>query len=330
MSAVYPIVAADIGGTHARFAIAEWDGVAVRPLNAVTKLQVADYPSLEAAFAAFRDQSPHPLPRDAALAVATTVREGTLADEIDFPNSPWTLRPSLLREALGFERLTLLNDFGAICHAVNEASPSELAHVCGPQTGLPTSGVITVMGPGTGLGVAFVTRASESARVYETEASHISFAPLDEVEERILHQFQTVHERVSVERVLAGSGLHVIYTVQCDISGVRPRSLDDRDLWSLALGGNDPIASAALDRYCLCLGSAAGDFALAQGAKAIVIAGGLGQRIGERLNTSGFRERMVFKGRFSALMDATPVYRTQQPEPGLAGAAIAFAKEHLQ
>ena len=40
--------------------------------------------------------------------------------------------------------------------------------------------------------------------------------------------------------------------------------------------GEDSLAAAALDRFCLSLGSVAGDIALAHGAKAVVIAGGLG------------------------------------------------------
>lgn len=329
MTAVREIAVADIGGTHARFAIAQVEGTRVRSLDCMMKLRAADHPSLQTAWEHYRRECGRALPTDGAFAVAAPVRGPKGAqDVIYFTNSSWMLRPAQVSAKLGLTRFTLVNDFGAVCHAVDRMGTQSLAHICGPDTGLPDQGPITVIGPGTGLGVGYITRTPEGARVFETEGGHIDFAPIDAVEDRILQSLRKDHRRVSLERVVAGSGLQAIYRVLCEIEGAEPRQLDDRDLWALALGGGDAIANAALDRFCLCLGSAAGDFVLAHGARAIVIAGGLGERIGERLNTSGFRERMAFKGRFSSLLEATPAYRALAPEPGLAGAAIAFAKEH--
>lgn len=320
------IAVADIGGTHARFAIAHIEGGAVQSLDCMVTMRASDHPSLQTAWEQYRRECGVDLPREGAFAVAGPVGGNVLY----FTNSSWMLRPAQILDKLGLERFTLVNDFGAVCHAVNQSDGSDLAHICGPDTGLPETGTITVIGPGTGLGVAFVTRSKLGSAVFETEGGHIAFSPLDEVEDRIHHRLRKEHRRVSLERVVAGKGLQSIYRVLCEIENQEPQSLDDRDLWALALAGKDPVANAALDRYCLCLGSAAGDFVLAHGAKAIVIAGGLGHRIGDRLTQSGFRERLVFKGRFSSMLEATPAYRTLQPEPGLYGAAVAFAKEHLQ
>ncbi|MEM7688949.1 MAG: glucokinase [Pseudomonadota bacterium] len=330
MSVTHEVAVADIGGTHARFAIATLEDGAVRSLDCMAKMRAADHPSLQTAWEQYRRECGRDLPSDGAFAVAAPVREGAHGDVIYFTNSSWMLRPAQVSDKLGLTRFTLVNDFGAVCHSVDQVGPDELAHICGPDTGLPSEGPITVIGPGTGLGVAYVTRTKSGSHVFETEGGHIDFAPLDEVEDRILHVLRKEHRRVSVERVVAGNGLQVIYRVLCEIEAAEPRQLEDRDLWALALAGTDPVANASLDRFCLCLGSAAGDFVLAHGAKAIVIAGGLGARIGKRLNTSGFRERMVFKGRFSSLMESVPAYRALQDEPGLTGAAVAFAKEHLR
>ena len=78
----------------------------------------------------------------------------------------------------------------------------------------------------------------------------------------------------------------------------------------------------------LALGAVAGDLALAQGAKAVVIAGGLGFRIKDRLIRSGFDQRFVAKGRFQSLMTTIPVKIITYEQPGLYGAAAAFAQEH--
>jgi glucokinase len=60
----------------------------------------------------------------------------------------------------------------------------------------------------------------------------------------------------------------------------------------------------------------------------VVIAGGLGLRIREQLLRSGFARRFVAKGRFEAMMAAMPVKLITHPQPGLFGAAAAFAQEH--
>ena len=61
----------------------------------------------------------------------------------------------------------------------------------------------------------------------------------------------------------------------------------------------------------------------------VVIAGGLGYRIRDTLAQSGFAERFRAKGRFEKLMSSIPVKIITHPQPGLFGAAAAFAKEHL-
>jgi glucokinase len=68
--------------------------------------------------------------------------------------------------------------------------------------------------------------------------------------------------------------------------------------------------------------------ALAQGANAVVIAGGVGLRLADYLPKSGFRDRFIAKGRFERRMDEMPVKLITYPEPGLFGAAAAFAREN--
>ena len=68
--------------------------------------------------------------------------------------------------------------------------------------------------------------------------------------------------------------------------------------------------------------------ALAHGADAVVVAGGLGLRLAEHLPRSGFRQRFIAKGRFEHRMAKLPVSLITHPQPGLFGAAAAFASEH--
>jgi len=188
--------------------------------------------------------------------------------------------------------------------------------------------VISIAGPGTGLGVAALLRRRDHYEVIETEGGHVDFAPLDSLEDKILVQLRRNFRRVSVERVVAGQGLPNLYEALAAIENLDVTIHDEKELWASALAGTDSLATAALDRLCLSLGAVAGDMALAQGAVAVVVAGGVGLRLADYLPRSGFRDRFIAKGRFERRMDEMPVKLITHPQPGLFGAAAAFAKEH--
>lgn len=320
------IVAADLGGTHARFSIATLsDGGAIQ-LGELITLKTAEHATFEDAWERFAASHGGDLPRAVAIAVACPVSGGP----IKMTNNPWVIRPDGLEAALDIDAITLVNDFGAVGRAVARMDRSAFTHMTGPDRPLPEDGVISVIGPGTGLGVAMVVRRKGAPQVIETEGGHSDFAPLDAVEDGILTRLRPRFRRVSVERIVSGPGLLNIYQALCAIED-KPASIhDDKALWAAALGGQDPLAITALERFLMTLGSVMGDIALTQGAAAVVIAGGVGARIAPRLASSGFADRFTAKGRFETLMKNTPVKLLADPKAGLIGAAAAFVEEHPQ
>jgi glucokinase len=310
---VSEIVAVDIGGTHARFALADVREGRVVSLGQVCTLRTSDYADLEAAWDEFAHRIGRPLPSSAAIAFAGSPRD----DVPKLTNRDWKIRPNRSKVS----RYHLLNDFAAVAHAVANFDARDFRDLCGPARPLPDEGVISIVGPGTGLGVAQLVRRSGHSHSVETEGGHIGFAPLDPFEDGVLARLRERWGRVSVERIVSGSGLAALYEGET-------RYPDDKALWDAALSGENDLASAALNRFCLALGSVAGDIALAQGADAVVIAGGLGLRLVDRLPASGFRERFVAKGRFKTRMESIPVQILTYPQPGLYGAAAAFAEEY--
>jgi glucokinase len=323
---VTEIVAVDIGGTHARFALAEVEGGRVVRLGAECTLKTAEHASLQTAWEAFGAATGRPLPAAAGIAVAGPVQ----GEPLKLTNNPWVIRPASIPLKLGAERYTLVNDFGAVAHAVAQLGDEHFAHLCGPRRPLPGEGVISIVGPGTGLGVAQLLRRGGRYQVVETEAGHIDFAPLDSLEDRILVQLRARYRRVSVERVASGMGLANLYEALAAIEGRDMRFRDEKALWQAAMAGEDSLAAAAFDRFCLSLGAVAGDIALAQGAQAVAIGGGLGLRLAGHLPRSGFRDRFIAKGRFGRRMDEMPVKIITHEQPGLFGAAAAFAAEHVE
>ncbi len=319
------LVTVDIGGTHARFALAEArDGHVVSIGEAVT-LKTAEHASLQTAWEAFGARVGRPLPRAASIAIACPIQ----GDVLKLTNNPWIIRPALISEKLHVDHYALVNDFEAVGHAVAQAPAEHFIHLCGPDQPLPDRGTISVIGPGTGLGVAHVFRSVDHYHVQPTEGGHVDFAPLDSIEDEILARLRKRHARVSVERVVSGPGIVEIYQALAAIEGRAVlQDVTDLSLWQLGMSGDDSLAAAAVDRFCMSLGSVAGDVALAQGGSAVVIAGGLGYRLKDTLVRSGFADRFRAKGRFQGLMAGLPVKLITHPQPGLFGAAAAFARQH--
>jgi glucokinase len=318
------LVSVDIGGTHARFAMAEVENGRVVFLGEAVTLKTAEHGSFQLAWQEFERLNGAPLPTAAAIAVAGPVG----GDIIKFTNNPWIIRPALIPERLGADKFVVVNDFAAVAHAVAQADAEHFIHLTGPDEPLPAEGTISVVGPGTGLGVAQLWRNAAGYHVQPTEGGHIDFAPLDAIEDAILARLRKRHRRVSVERVVAGPGIVDIYEALASIEGRAIVAQEDKALWAAGTGGEDSLAAAAVDRFCLSLGSVAGDLALAHGASALVMAGGLGLRIKDTLLRSGFADRFRAKGRFEGMMAAMPVKLITHPQPGLFGAAAAFAQAY--
>ncbi len=323
---VTQVVAVDIGGTHARFAVAQVNNGRVTAIGDIVTLKTAEHASFQTAWETYGATIGGKMPTCAAIAFAGPVA----GDVLQLTNSHWAIRPALIAQRLRVDRFILINDFAAVGHAVAQTAPEHFRHICGPDIPIPDTGVTSVLGPGTGLGVAQVVREVGRYQVVATEGGHLDFAPLDAFEDGLLEHLRKRFRRVSVERIISGPGLRSVYDALAHLEGRSLAASDDAALWAAALDGSDSLAVAALDRFCMSLGSVAGDLALAQGANAVVIAGSLGARIAAHLRQSGFAQRFAAKGRFEAMMAAIPIKQITLDQPGLFGAAAAFAMEHGQ
>ncbi len=320
------LVTVDIGGTNARFAIASQADDGTITMDDPVTLQTEDHASFQTAWEDYRTRKGGSLPDAVAMAIAGPVG----GDVIRFTNNPWIIRPAMVESKLGVSRFTIVNDFEAVAHAVARAGDDEFLHLTGPEGPLGPTGRLSVLGPGTGLGVAHLYREADGTyRVSATEGGHVDFAPLDPIEDAILARLRKRHNRVSTERVVSGPAIVDIYATLAALEGRAVKEQDDVTIWTAGMDGSDSLAAAAIDRFCLSLGSVAGDIALAQGGfSGVVIAGGVGYRLRDHLPKSGFAERFRAKGRFENLMAGIPVKLITHPQPGLFGAAAAFFQSH--
>jgi glucokinase len=313
---------ADIGGTNARFALTKPNS-AVLKLSRQRSLPCGEFASLQHAAEHYLD-SVGEKPATAAIAVASPVS----GDAIRLTNRAWSFSRSELQKGLGLDALEVLNDFGAVAWAVPALGPADVETLHGVH-GARLRGPVSVLGPGTGFGVALLTGDAECGwRVIETEGGHVSFAPLGNEEKQIANWLDARFGRVSIERLLSGAGLsHIDAALAAgeDRSAAHdPRAIlrDPAAIVDAALAGHDLIARRALARFCAVLGSVAGDAALIHGARTVMIAGGIVPRFIPFVQSSVFRERFLAKGRFAAHLESVAIRVITHAAPGLLGAAM--------
>ncbi len=312
------ILLGDIGGTNARFALAQAGSL---QLTHVEKLKGHDFASLEAAIAEYLTRLPKTLSRPvgACLAIAAPI-EG---DRVTMTNLAWSLSISSLQASLALERLLVVNDFKAVARGIPELMSEDLEKIGGGSVkpGHPA----IVLGPGTGLGVSALVQAGDTITTIQTEGGHIGFAPSDSLEVRILERLWKKFDRVSVERLLSGPGLVNLYEALAAINHRSIEPLRPEEVSQRALNGTCQDCSDALSRFFGILGSVAGDLALAVGAEGgVYLAGGIVPRMLEELKASDFRARFESKGRFSQYVANMPTFVVTEPLPGLLGSAALY------
>jgi len=313
---------ADIGGTNARFARKACDSNA---LTDITRISVAGHENFihaleECMEAMAKDSSWEQYPEEACFAVACR----TDHDEISFTNSPWHFSRRAVSSALGKVRLQLINDFAAQGYAISKLGEDDWVQVGGlePETGKP----IAILGPGTGLGVSLVVPAGQSFSVVDGEGGHVDFAPLDDDEYAVLNVLKDRFGRVSVERLLSGSGILNIYQALCLLGHKNAVQKSPEEISEAALHATDGVAVETLHMFCRVLGSVAGNVALTAGTRGgVYITGGIVPAMRDFFINSGFRQRFEDKGRFSDYLGTIPVRLVINETLGLVGAANRLA-----
>ena len=328
------VLLADIGGTNARFALADMSLDTPLIADSIGEYAVADFPSLADAAQHYLDQTgataQNGRPQNGVFAVAGRVD----GDEARITNHPWVISLSRTRSALGFNEIKLVNDFAAQAMAVSLLTAADVVAIGGAnwspaavsENRLSESRTYAVIGPGTGLGVGGLLVRGGRRYPLETEGGHVSFPPGTPEEIEILEKLSAQFGRVSNERLVCGPGLVNLHRALSEIAGEDPGPMQPADVTARAAAG-DPRCMRTLDVFCAVFGAIAGDLVLSAGAwDGVFLTGGLVPKLLSSLQHSGFRQRFEHKGRFSPAMARVPTLAVVHPQPGLLGAA-AFAVE---
>jgi glucokinase len=314
MAMAEPVLVADIGGTNARFALAQASGekIAIRDAKC---FRVADFETARDAVRAYLDIVDE-RPKKACFAAAGPVS----GREVDFTNSHWRINADEIEQAFGFERVLLVNDFYALATGVDRLGDDAFVAV---KDGTPDPGAPRLaLGPGTGFGQALIVPAGDGPVIVSTQGGHVSFAAQTQEEFEMMKIIAREHGRVSVENVLSGPGLTNMYRALCIAAGTAAALSHAEEISAAAIKGEDPMAVKTVHLYCAALGRVAGDAALATGARGgVVLGGGVLPKIRNVFLQSAFVEHFVDKGPMTDYVRAIPVKLIVKEGAALWGAA---------
>jgi glucokinase len=307
-----PRLIADIGGLYARFAIETSYGEFAQQRS----LRCADFPSFEAAMAAYLASLKSAPVAHAALAIANPVD----GDQVRMTNYHWQFSIEETRVNLGLDTLVVVNDFTSLAMALPRLGPQDFRQV-GPGQAVKNS-VIGLLGSGSGLGVSGLIPSGDGWTSLGSEGGHASFAPSDAREAAVLNYMWRQFDHVSFERLLSGPGLELTYMAIAELNKTQVKALSAPEITRCALEDKDPLCTQTLEVFCNMLGTAASNLALTLGATGgIYIGGSIVPRLGEFFDRSGFRSRFEQKGRFANYVGQIPTFVITAPEATFLGAS---------
>lgn len=321
------VLAADIGGTNARFAVADFSSGDARLVFQRT-YPTKSFPDFEPAVAAFLSEARGagalgPAPPRTAIAIAGPVdrHAGRLTNR-----TAWTVDLRALREDLGVNA-RLINDFLALAYGVAHASAADWLEL---QAGEPQAkGTVALVGAGTGLGVASLVWQAGRYRPQPSEGGHVAFAPADDGQLELCRYVMASHGgRASAERVVSGAGLGRIHAFLRARAAHAEPPLEPPAISARALQDRNSLSGRALSVFIRCYGSFAGDMALAFLARGgLYVCGGIAAKLAQRFAEGDFLEAFNYKGRHAALAASIPVRLVTNESLGLLGAARYAVEE---
>jgi glucokinase len=318
------ILAADIGGTHARLAAFRCDGNKLECV--VEKIYPSqEYKSLNDIVAEFVRSEGIPV-STACFGVAGPVQHGRSKPS----NIPWTIDARDLARQLKLKSVGLINDLEAYAYGIDALESKDFV-VLSPGAA-DAEGNTAVISAGTGLGEAGLFWDGHRHHPFACEGGHADFAPSNELELDLARYLLAKFKHASWERVLSGPGVKNIYDFLRDSKRAEEpawlkqqiaEAADAPKLISqLALEKKAPICEQTLDIFASAYGAETGNCALKfMATGGMFIGGSIAAKILPKMQEPTFMDAFRDKGRMRPLLESVPVKIVLNDDAGLIGAA---------
>ena len=332
------LLAGDVGGTKTLLGL--FTAGPKRPAAVhVAEFVTLDFPGLEPIVRTFLE-SQHV--ETSAIDAACFGVAGAVTDQVaHLTNVPWRVDRAAIIEALGFQRVWVLNDLEALAYGVTVLEPHELAqlHAGHPSRG----GNAAVVAAGTGLGESILLNIDGRFVPGASEGGHADFGARTSRELDMVRDLTRIFGRVSVEHILSGPGIVNIYQFTHQAFGSGPKhtpysiaparlcedvgEVDDladlpARISAAAAEGRCARCVETMDMFVSAYGAEAGNIALRTVATAgVYIGGGIAPKILPALRSGLFMEAFLAKSPMDELIQSIPVSVILNADAGLLGAA---------
>ena len=350
MSKKIPILAGDIGGTNSRLTLLkisanEDDEQELIENKYFLSFNFQNVYELLTQFLKPYKGTPN-YPRYAVFGVPGPIKNNTV---LQFTNViHWnSINGEELAKTMGIEKIVFLNDFVANGFGIQTKMKEDVDYVIINDKPIDPNGPKATLGPGTGLGVGYLTK-KEGDKYYlvcGAEGSHSDFAPVNEQQYQYMLFLQKYYhvDHISTERATCGQAIIPIYKFFCqgkkdeipphdeelfkEVKGFEGTTNSDAQIQI-----NNKIVSKGLNKECeLCektlnffmelYGQAAGNISLMYlPSGGLYLLGGLSVAFQDLIiNTDTWKNAFKAKGRLSSVLENTPVILIKVHDLGMRG-----------
>ena len=331
------LFAGDLGGTKTILAIYSNEEY---PKKLFNKYYISsEWKSFEAIFEDFIKELPKNIsfPDYGCIGVAGPVKD----QKVNITNLKWDIDRNKLNLLSKIKNIELINDFSVLIYGIPFFNETQYDVIQGTLNSdlKDNQGLIAIIGAGTGLGMSRGLITQKNISVFPSEGGHKEFAPRTKDEWELVKWIKKKLnlKRVSIERIVSGTGLGIIARWKLDnpsqinhpLQNIS-RKLDNGDseiedfpalVWEKA-NQKDNLMLEALQLWLNAYGSAAGDLALQElCSSGLWIAGGTAVKNLNGINSSNFLDAFSNKGRFQSYLKKIPLIVLKDPEATLFSSA---------
>lgn len=333
------VLGGDIGGTNTRLRLAQLTAPNNNVLIAFEQRYDSErFDGLGAIVKTFlkeaRDAGAINAPSHACFAVAGPVISQDSDVTSVITKLPWRLSVKQLQASTEIPNITLINDFVAIGHGVAACKRSDDLVIYSGGPNRPKRGNKAVIGAGTGLGICQIFYGGKSPFVCPSEGGHIEFGPQNEEQIALLQFMQREYGHVSYDRLVSGPGIVDIFRFIAKRDGhwdspvvASVMSAPDPAIAVSEIRETNALAKNTIDLFIKLYGAIAGNVALLTLPEGgLYLAGGIAPQLESEIQSAGFINAFLNKGRLSHAVERTRVVLIRDVKVGLAGAVHVAAQ----
>ena len=309
----YTYLVADIGGTNARFALADEAG----NISAIQVLAAEDYPQFSDALQHYLDTVDGQNINSAAIAVAAPVHQASFG----FANSHWQIDKQAIEAMLNCSAVRWMNDFEAQAWGVLTLNQERLVEV--KPGSINNHGNKLVLGPGTGIGIAGLVESTAGWVPVVGEGGHAAFGPTNELEIAVHSLLLQQCDYVAWENLISGSGLPLLYKTLAQVLDEPVQCHTGADISQAAFRQQpEPLAQQTMQIFFRQLGHICASSAFIMGATGgVYLTGGILPKLRNELLASEFVSAFTRHPLPRDYLADMPVYLNLDEHLGLRGAA---------